>query len=152
MFGGPFGSLQSTGQYFFTEGHEIYRFVRVVCSLRRQHHIALRRGRQYLREVSASGEAGDFHYPQPQGGELRWVVAWSRIFADREYLCVINTDADQALSVWVIVDHALHRADGHMRCLFSTDPAQQDTTEAVSAGNGSALRISVPPAGFVVYH
>ena len=151
MFGGPFGSLQSTGWYFFTEGHEIYHFVRAVCSLHRQ-HIALSGGRQYLREVSASGEAGDFHYPQPQGGELRWVVAWSRIFADREYLCVINTDADQALSVWVIVDHALHRADGYMRCLFSTDPAQQDTTEAVSAGNGSALRISVPPAGFVVYH
>jgi len=151
MFGGPFGSLQSTGRHFFTEGHEIYRFVQAVCNLRRQ-HIALRRGRQYLREVSASGEAGDFHYPQPQGGELRWVVAWSRIFAEREYLCAINTDADQALSVWVTVDHALHRADGHMRCLFSTDPAQQDTTAAVSARNGSALRISVPPAGFVVYH
>ncbi len=151
MFGGPFGSLQSTGRHFFTEAHEIYRFVQEVCTLRRQ-HIALRRGRQYLREVSASGEAGDFHYPQPLGGELRWVVAWSRIFADQEYLCAINTDAEQTLHVWVTVDNALHPAGGHMRCLFSTDPVQQGTTVTVSARNGSALRISVPPAGFVVYH
>ena len=150
MFGGPFGSLQSTGRHFFTEAHEIYRFIQAICALRRQ-HIALRRGRQYLREVSASGEDGDFHYPQPLGGALRWVVAWSRIFADREYLCAINTDAEQALHVWVTVDDALHSEGSQMRCLFSTDPAQQDRAVAVSARNGSAVRISVPPAGFVVY-
>ena len=151
MFGGPFGSLQSSGRHFFSEEHEMYRLVQAVSALRRR-HIALRRGRQYLREVSASGEAGDFHYPQPLGGALRWVVAWSRIFAERECLCAINTDAERALSVWVTVDHALHPAGSQMRCLYSTDSAQRGEMAEVAARNGSALRITLPPAGFVVYH
>lgn len=150
MFGGPFGSLQSTGRHFFNDQHPIYQFIQEVCQLR-QAHIALRRGRQYLRQVSGTGQADDFHYPQPLGGELRWVVAWSRLFADQEYLCAINTNPILPLPVWITVDHRLNAPGNQMTCLLSTDPTQKGKPVTVEATNGSAIHITVPSAGFVVY-
>jgi glycosidase len=164
MFGGPFGSFQSTCRHFFNEDHEVYRFIQEVCELRRQ-HMALRRGRQYLREFSSSGEDDDFYYPQPIDviiwisnqpltvGELRWVVAWSRIFADQEYLCAINTDPNQPLTVWATIDKNLNPPGRSQKvCLMSTDSGQRNARAQVHAKNGSAIQITVPPAGFVVYH
>jgi glycosidase len=150
MFGGPFGSLQSAGRHFFNEGHEVYQFVQAVCALRRQHP-ALRRGRQYLREVSDTGHAGDFHFPRPLGGELRWVIAWSRQFAERELTCALNTDPNRALTVWVTVDHRLNPPGRTLTCLLSSDSSQTGTPAVVEARNGSAIAVTVPPAGFVVY-
>ena len=59
MFGGPFGSFQSVNRHFFNEDHPVYRFVRELCRLRRR-DMALRRGRQYLRQVSGTGQEGGF--------------------------------------------------------------------------------------------
>ncbi|MGV1100415.1 alpha-amylase family glycosyl hydrolase [Thiovibrio sp. JS02] len=152
MFGGPFGSLQSSGRHFFNESHEIYRFMQELCMVRNaRQHIALRRGRQYLRQVSASGEEADFHYPRPINDALRWVVAWSRIFAEAEYLCAINTDAERVLTVWVTVDSTINPPGNTLRCLISTNGAQKGSSVAVAAKNGSAVQITVPPAGFVIY-
>jgi glycosidase len=150
MFGGDFGSLRSQGRHFFDEDHEIYRLIQELCALRRA-ELPLRRGRQYLRPVSASGADGDFHFPQPVGGELRWVIAWSRIFAERELLCAVNTDPGRTLRVWATVDALLQPEGRKLSCLFSTDPAQRGDTAEVEARNGSAVRIAVPPCGFVVY-
>ncbi len=148
MFGGPFGSLQSKGRHFFNEQHEIYQLIKELCDLRKE-HIGLRRGRQYLREVS--GTDGAFHFPQPIDGELRWVVAWSRIFAEKEYLCAVNTDTQNYLTVWITVDHNLNPPGRNMSCLYSTDSAQKDAEVIVAAHNGSAIQITMPPAGFAVY-
>jgi glycosidase len=151
MFGGSFGSFQSIGKHFFNEDNEIYRFVQKLTRLRHE-HLALSRGRQYLRPVSESGRADEFYYPQPVNGELHWVIAWSRIFAGSECLCAINTDTDQALTLWIVVDSDLHPALGAvMSCIFSTDSAQVGQCVPVTHCMGSALRITVPAAGFVVY-
>jgi len=150
MFGGGFGSFQSTGKHFFNENHEIYRFVQEVTRMRSE-HIALRRGRQYLRPVSESGREGEFYYPQPVYGELHWVVAWSRIYAGSEFLCAINTDTERELTLWVLVDSSINAAPGTMSCIYSTDSRQRGESSPVIAANGSAVRITVPPAGFVVY-
>lgn len=150
MFGGSFGSVQSKDRHFFNENHEVYQFIQEVCALRQQ-HIALSRGRQYLREVSLTGRNGDFYYPQPVGGELHGVVAWSRIFADSEYLCAINTDAGRSLAVWATVDNGIH-PNGQMTCLLSTDSSQRGEKVDIERQNGSAVKINVPKAGFVVYH
>lgn len=149
MFGGPFGSLRSTDHHFFNEDYLVYRLIRDICAVRKA-HIGLRRGRQYLRQVSKTGDDDDFFYPQPLGGELRWVVAWSRIFADREYLCAVNTSPDRSLSLWLTVDHDLNPPGREMRCLLSTDPAQTGRVVHVEARNGSAVCFSVPAAGFVI--
>lgn len=151
MFGGPFGSLQSTGRHFFKEDHEIYRFIGKVCKLRDQ-HAALRRGRQYLRSVSATGAEGDFHYPQPIGGELHWVVAWSRIFDNEEYLCAVNTDTTRPLTVWITVDHEINPPGRVLKRLFTCDSTRQGSSVTVESKNGSAVPVTVPPGGFVLYH
>jgi len=150
MFGGGFGSFQSSGKHFFNEQHEVYRFVQDVTRLRRE-HIALRRGRQYLRQVSESGREGEFYYPQPVNGELHWVVAWSRIYAGSEFLCAINTDTEHDIQLWVVVDSRINSSPGTMSCLYSTDARQCGEPAPLIAVHGSALQIRVPAAGFVVY-
>lgn len=154
MFGGAFGSLQSKGRHFFNEQHEIYRFLADVLALRAK-HLPLRRGRQYLREISDSGSPGSFGIPQMVGGQIRSVVPWSRLFANQEILLAINTDADRSRSAWVTLDNALHSdlngPAGRLTCLYSTDPTQINSTTAVEARNGRAVRISVPPAGFLIF-
>ena len=151
MFGGEFGSHRSRLRHFFDENHEVYRFVGRLCGLRNR-EIALRRGRQYLRQVSESSNEGDFWYPQPVNGELLWVVAWSRIFGDSECLCAINTSLDRVLTVSVVVDRKLH-ADGRpMICRFSTDESWEGSSAGIEWRScGATVRITVPPGGFVVY-
>ncbi|HHE32880.1 MAG TPA: alpha-amylase [Chlorobaculum parvum] len=150
MFGGPFGSLQSTGRHFFNEEHEVYRFVGRLAEFRKG-EIALRRGRQYLRQVSATGNEGEFFYPQPVNGEMRWVVAWSRNFAETECLCAINTNPDEELTVWSVVDNQLNPPGTTMQCVFSSSPEQEGEETEVAPVCGSAVKITVPPGGFVVY-
>jgi glycosidase len=150
MFGGPFGSRQSVGRHFFNESHPVYRFIRDVTALRRD-HIELRRGRQYLRQVSATGFDGDFYYPQPMNGQLHWIIAWSRIFAQRELLCAVNTDTDNGLTVSVVVDSSIHPPGSSMQCLYTTADDFQHHAVTVEARQGSSIRITVPAGGFVVY-
>lgn len=150
MFGGKFGSLQSSERHFFHEDHEIYRFIADVLTLRRE-HLALRRGRQYLREISASGESGTFGLPRMIGGRILSLVPWSRLFNNQEILLAINTDANNEQSAWVTIDAALHAGPGALTCLYSTDPGQIGANATIEPRNGRAVNISVPAGGFVVY-
>jgi glycosidase len=148
MFGGPFGSCRSQGRHFFDDSSAAYRDLAAVLAVRRR-LLPLRRGRQYLRQISDDGEG--FGLPAMLGGQIRAVVPWSRIFSDQEVLCAINTDYDQARTAWVTVDARLHPPGSTLACAYSSDPAQVDTTLVVEARNGSAARVTVPAAGFVIY-
>jgi len=151
MFGGDFGSLQSRKRHFFNEAHEIYQMIAAINKVRSE-HLALRRGRQYLREISATGEEGSFGAPKMIGNEIRSVVPWSRLFNQEELLCAINTDAHQQRSAWVTIDAALHAKDNtQLTCLYSTDSNQIGEQVKVESRNGRAVQISVPPGGFVVF-
>lgn len=150
MFGGDFGSLQSAGRHFFNEDHEVFRFIAEVTALRDK-YIALRRGRQYLREISQSGEPGSFGLPHMIGGQIRSVVPWSRLFAGEEILVAINTDADQVRTAWVTIDAAINATRNQLTCLYSTDVNQVGSVVPIEARNGRAVPISVPPGGFVAY-
>jgi glycosidase len=150
MFGGAFGSLQSSGRHFFDENHEIFRFIAEITVLRSQ-HLALRRGRQYLREISDSGEDGDFGLPHMIGGQIRSVVPWSRLFDNQEILLAINTDAYSARAAWVTIDATLHAGPGMLTCLYSTDVARIGDATTIESRNGRAVHIEVPAGGFVMY-
>ena len=150
MFGGPFGSLQSIGRHFFDEDHEIYRFIAKVNELRSL-YLPLRRGRQYLREISDAGEPGTFGVPRMIGGQIRSVIPWSRIFNNQEMLLAINTDIDQPRSTWITLDATLHAVPGELVCLYSTNPAEIGQQVQVEERNGRAVRITVPQGGFVIY-
>ena len=150
MFGGAFGSLQSKDRHFFNEDHEIYQFIADVTKLRHE-HLPLRRGRQYLREISAGGEPGSFGLPRMIGGQIRSLVPWSRIFNNQEILLAINTDTDNERTAWVTIDSTLHAGSGALTCLYSTDPGQIGDTINIEPRNGKAVMLGVPAGGFVIY-
>jgi len=150
MFGGEFGPFSSRCRHVFDEGHPLYREISTILALRRRpEFIGLRRGRQYLRPIS--GDGIHFGLPRRFAGRMLSVVPWSRIFLDTETVCAINTDPAAARTAWVTVDAGLHRVGNLLTCHYSTDPGQTGTSEAVEARNGCAVRLTVPPGGFVVY-
>ncbi|MCY1145491.1 alpha-amylase family glycosyl hydrolase [Actinoplanes sp. Pm04-4] len=148
MFGGAFGAFRSRGVHCFDTSNPTYRQVSRILSLRRRMP-ALRRGRQYLRQIS--GDGVHFGFPQLFDGSMRSVVAWSRLFAETEVLAAINTDPESARTAWVTVDFDLHEAGSKLTCLFSTDPASEGLEVPVEARNGKAVEVTVPAGGFVVY-
>jgi len=148
MFGGPFGSMQSTGRHFFDEDSPAYVELAKILALRAG-KLPLRRGRQYLRPISGNGV--DFGLPEMQGGELRSIVPWSRILDQQEILVAINTDVAATRVAWVTVDAGLHAEGDKLTCLYSTDPAQIGKRVGVEGRNGRAVAVSVPAAGVVVY-
>jgi len=148
MFGGEYAAFQSRGRHFFREDHPVYRELAKILRLRRE-HLALRRGRQYLRQISGNGR--DFGFPQLVGGEMRSVVAWSRILDETELVLAINTDPTVARTAWVTIDDGLHATGDTLRCLYSSDPSEIGRTLNVEARNGKAVQLALPAAGFVVY-
>jgi glycosidase len=148
MFGGEYGAFQSRNRHFFREDGPVYRELSKVLRVRRE-KLALRRGRQYLRQIS--GDGIHFGVPRLFGDRMQSVVPWSRILDESELLLAINTDAEAPRTAWVTVDDGLHKAGDTLRCLYSTDAAQIGAGVTVEARNGKAAQISVPAAGFVVY-
>jgi len=147
MFGREFGPFRSRDRHVFDEDHPLYRTLAALLAFRRQEP-ALRRGRQYLRQTSGNGT--DFGYPTGFGGRLRGIVAWSRVLADRELLCAINTDPTEPRSAWVTVDAGLHRPGDELTCLQHSAPGPRDPLP-VEPRNGCAVRLTLPPGGFAVH-
>ncbi|HLP03459.1 MAG TPA: alpha-amylase family glycosyl hydrolase [Opitutaceae bacterium] len=149
MFGGRFGAFRSQGRHFFDETHPAYREIAAILAVRARTP-ALRRGRQYLRQISGNGV--DFGYPRLLGGQLLAVVPWSRLFDGEEVLCALNTDASQPRSAWVVVDHDLNPVAREFRCLYSPAGAQLGGRVAVEERGGCrCIHITVPPGGFVIW-
>jgi glycosidase len=147
MFGGAFGAFRSRGRHVFDEDGPLYTGTAALLALRRAEP-ALRRGRQYLREVSGDGVA--FGLPTGFGGPVRGVVAWSRVLDRREVLCAVNTDPVGERTAWVTVDATLHAAGDELALRYGSAPAQAAAVP-VEARNGCAVRITLPPAAVAVY-
>jgi len=145
MFGGTFGAFCSKEGHFFNESTAVFQNLSKICQIRTK-HLALRRGRQYLREISANG--ADFGYPHILNGRIKSIIAWSRIIADQEVLCAINTDTEKATTAYVTVDAGLHRKGDCLACLYSSDGSTQQAE--ISERNGKAALVTVPPAGFII--
>lgn len=150
MFGGPFGAFRTRERHFFREDTWLFQELAKVLLIRRD-QLALRRGRQYLREISGNGV--DYGLPHMVGDEMRSVVPWSRILDRTEVLLAINTDIDESRTVSVIVDHGLHEPGATMRCLYSTEPGEIGRViPATEKPDGKrVVDLTVPAAGFVIY-
>ena len=148
MFGGEFGAFQSRQRHFFNEESPAYKQLAIILALR-HNKLALRRSRQYLREISGNGV--DFGLPHMLGGQIRSVVPWSRIFNDHEILLAINTDFASPRSAWVTIDDGLHQAGDTFTCLFSTNAVQIGQETTIEARNGKAVVLTLPAGGLVIY-
>lgn len=148
MFGGEFGAFRTRNRHFFNEDHPVYQATARLLALRCE-TIALRRGRQYLREIS--GDGANFGWPYMIGGEIRSVVPWSRILDTQHVLCAVNTDVGAARSAWVTVDATLCSPGVSLRYLYSSDPAHVgQPAEVRQFPDRVAAWVTVPAAGCVV--
>ncbi|GLU53284.1 alpha-amylase family glycosyl hydrolase [Dyadobacter frigoris] len=146
MFGRNFGAFRSRDVHFFNEENQWFSEIAKIVKIRKE-HLALRRGRQYLRQISGNGT--EFGYPALMGDRMNSIVAWSRICDDKEILCAFNTDQQNETIAYVTIDESLHEIDSHLKCLYASgvSPVQVN----VETRNGKAVRLTIPPAGFVIY-
>lgn len=148
MFGGEFGPFRTRDRHFFDESQSVYKAMADIHRVRRD-HLTLRRGRQYLRQISGNGV--DFGYPERPNARMLSVVAWSRIFNDNELLCAINTDPLSPRTAFVTIDNDLHSTGDSLTCIYSTASGETGHTITVQAKNGKAVLLEVPAGGFVIY-
>jgi glycosidase len=149
MFGGEFGSFESKHVHFFDEEHSVvYKELGKLLKIRRERPV-LRRGRQFLRQISGDGQ--NFGLPEMIGDQIRSLVSWSRILSDHEVVLAINTDAKNAKTAWVTIDASLHKPGEALTCIYSTDAAQIGSKANVERRNGLAVPLSVPAAGFIIF-
>lgn len=154
MFGGPFGPFRTEGRHCFDESSRIYKALAELLKLRSA-TATLRRGRQYLREISGPDDGQHFGYPALVGREMRSVVPWSRLLeGEPEAVVAINTDSANERRAWVTVDRGLNPPGRKLALRFVHAPkggtAAAELVVRDKAGR-SAVSMSVPPAGCVVY-
>ena len=154
MFGSTFGAFETSGCHFFNRNHPTYIRISAIAKVRnRQDNIglALRRGRQYLRETSFLNQPFSF----PGAGEL---VAWSRVLFDKEVLVVLNTHGSEKRGAHITIDATFHSIGSKMNYLYKGDweewqfsNPQQNEMVSVDYREGSNGRatvwIELPPAG-----
>jgi len=146
MFGGEFGPFRSQGRHCFDETNPVFTELAALLTIRRE-EIALRRGRQYLRQISGDGVT--FGFPRSFNGRIRSLVAWSRILAGREIVCAVNTDAAAWQTAWVTIDSGLHAVRDQYVYWYRSDGSPGTAVE-VAPRNGWAIQVTVPPAGVAV--
>ena len=156
MFGGTFGAFETSGCHFFDQDHPAYLRIAALARVRNRRDAAgltLRRGRQYLREISRDGNGDGF----PGAGEL---CGWSRILRDHEVLVVVNTNGAATMRAHVTIDATLHQPPTALTYLYRSDwsdaelkaatpPAQTEAIHLDANGRASVF-ISLPPAGMAV--
>ncbi|GAB4463291.1 MAG: alpha-amylase family glycosyl hydrolase [Armatimonadaceae bacterium] len=149
FFGGEFGAFRSTGGHFFREEEWLYQQVASLLNLRRNHP-ALRRGRQYLREISLDGE----HFWLPTVGEepYRGIIAWVRLLDVDEFVCALNTDPHHPKQALITLDSERNGSGSDaLNYLYSSEGAQigQEACR-IEAADRYAVSVNVPPGGFVL--
>jgi glycosidase len=134
MFGADFGAFRTKNVHFFNEQNPWFPEIGKIIEVRNR-HIALRRGRQYLRTVSEHGP--EFALPQISGGHMDTIIAWSRIFNDKEILCAINTDTDNEIIAYVTIDNDLHPINSKLRRLYASGICPEELNVEVRNGRPS---------------
>jgi hypothetical protein len=159
MFGARFGGKCSEGVHFFDEDAPLFQALSKLCALRRE-WIALRRGRQYVHEIS--GDGVHFGPPVKFGDRLHTLVSWSRVVADHEMLVVFNTDEINPHELYSTLNPNLRTEGEELRLLFSyapesgveplDSPRHALATLRVERRNGVlCTRLALGPAGIAIY-
>jgi glycosidase len=159
MFGGRFSGKRTRGVHFFDEEARLFQALSKLCELRHT-WIALRRGRQYVHEIS--GDGVHFGPPVKFGDRLHTLVSWSRVVADHEMLVVFNTDEINAHELYSTLNPNLRREGDELRLLISYTPESGvEPTEAprhalltlkVERRHGvHCTRLALGPAGIAIY-
>jgi glycosidase len=154
MFGGTFGAFETAGCHFFNPSHPSYLRIAAIARIRNGRDaiaIALRRGRQYLREISVDGNS--FAFPGAGG-----MIAWSRILFNQEVLVVLNSNGVASGEAEITVDASLHPVGSEMKVLYRSDwsddqlnnPPSNQTLEVTADRGRATVWMQLPPAGMAI--
>jgi glycosidase len=154
MFGSSFGAFSTVGCHFFDTEHPTYLRIAAVARVRGQSNLvglALRKGRQYLRETSFL----DRPFSIPGAGEL---TAWSRILAQQEVVLALNTNGTESRGAEVTIDASLQSGVSFLTFLYRSDwtdeqlknPPAGETVPIITKDGRSVVRLDLPPAGMVI--
>ena len=127
MFGGAFGPFRSRDRHRFDETNPVFTEAATLLAIRAE-EITLRRGRQYLRQISGDGLG--FGFPCSFNGLITSIVAWSRILATREIVCAVNTDRSSWQTAWVTIDAGLHAVGDRFMYRHRSDGAAGTITRS----------------------
>lgn len=155
MFGGTFGAFETKGCHFFDQDHQTYLRIAAIARVRNRNDqigMALRRGRQYLRETSFLGRP----FSIPERGEL---VAWSRILFEQEVLIALNTHGEGNRGADITISAGMHANGTNMTCLYRSDwndaelknPPKDQTVPVKYIDGRATVRIDLPPAGMAIF-
>jgi glycosidase len=154
MFGSEFGAFETCNCHFFDPQHPAYLRIAAIARVRNSSDLvglALRRGRQYLRDTSFLGRP----FTPPEPGEL---IAWSRLLFNQEVVVALNTHGREARGADVTVDAALHPPGSRLTYRYRSDwsdlqlrelPASQSTSVRYFDGRAT-VRVDLPPAGMAI--
>jgi glycosidase len=152
MFGGRFGGKCTQDRHFFDEDTALYRALAGLIDLRKK-LLPLRRGRQMLHEIS--GDGINFGMPRLLGERMRSIVAWSRLFVDQEVLIAFSTDQEQTLTAYSTVAPRFRAPGDLLKLIFwhtpAASPMPPEELVVERRGERLAVRLTVPPAGFLIY-
>src|SRR5262245_9148004 len=152
MFGGRFGGLCTQGRHFFNEDGDLYRALAALIDIRKK-LLPLRRGRQVLHQISGDGTS--FGLPHRLGDRMRSLISWSRLFVDQEVLLAINTDEAAPVTAYSTVAPTFRVEGDQFQLTFwyaprpVSPPPASLTVERLA--EHMAVRMTLPPASFVIY-
>ncbi|MBP2660658.1 MAG: alpha-amlyase [Firmicutes bacterium] len=157
MFGGTFGAFETKDCHFFNSEHPAYIRISAIAQIRQRNDkigLALRRGRQYLRETSFWGSSFAF----PGAGEL---VAWSRILVDKEVVVALNTNGVEARGAEITIHTPFYNQNSVLNIFYRSDwkdnelkeipdhPLQTLPVKKYENGR-TTVRVDLPPAGMII--
>jgi glycosidase len=153
MFGGKFGGLSTRGRHFFNEESGLYEALAALNDLRKK-LLPLRRGRQVLHQISADGVT--FGAPHRLGDRMRSLVSWSRLFIDEEVLVAFNSDESQSVTCYSTVAPIFRVEGDQLHRIFwcAPKPSSEPPPSILTVerrGDVLVVRMTLPPAGFVMY-
>ena len=122
----------------FSKQNEFYRLIRKLSGLRDKYP-ALRYGRQYFRECSGNGV--DFGFSSYEGG----IISYSRILNDKEMLICANTNTNQNITVYIVVDENLNPPGRIWKVVFSTGNDSLTSIPTTVFNRIHAVKVTLAP-------
>jgi hypothetical protein len=108
---------------------------------------ALLSGQHFWRSISENGN--DFYPSLVSEGQGTYIVAWSRIFEEREVVCAINFHQLKSAIVYTTIDNELHSPGSKMNLLLGPNEIPKELN--VEDRNGKSVRLTIPPRELVIY-
>ncbi|TYB32165.1 MAG: alpha-amylase [Candidatus Mcinerneyibacterium aminivorans] len=151
MFGGDFGAFRTQNKHFFNQENPIYKSLSRMLK-KRKDDATFRHGRQYLRKISEDGK--QFGFVEKIGDDrIVSVISWSKILSGNEYIFAINTNIEDEISCFVMIDSELNSEGDVYETVFASqkDYLKNKSLVKVNDRMEKFLSIKVPPHGHVIY-